>query len=182
MRLPQQPAIDDPLVKKFQQETNLTLGKRIYSGDGDIYQLKDHPNKVVKIVWCYTASICPKRVKLLEDLQKINNASVVRIHKVGSFTTDITADTGTADHYYYYVMDKLSLIPRRGRRSQVTHIAIALEEEAPVPSKATNRVKYFIRNARRLPYSYEDIHEWNIMATKRGSFKFVDLESFMFSI
>src|ERR1700693_5240584 len=88
----------------FQKQTKLKLGKRLYTGNGDIFLLKGYPKRVVKIVYdSYDDCSTKDAVRILKYLQRSKNPAVVKIHRIGSFKYDGT--TG-----YYYVMDKLKLL------------------------------------------------------------------------
>jgi hypothetical protein len=177
-----------PQESAFQEQTKLKLGKIIYRGDGDIYRILGYPNRLVKIVPTY-GDFGTERLKVLKYLQRSKNPAVVKLHRVGIFST-LNPEASVAIpgsyrtqpeyHYYYYVMDRLTLLPRKGRTDQVMNIGAVLEEGERLNKGTPRKVQNFIRKARKLKYQHHDIHEWNIMQDKRGSLKFIDLESFMY--
>lgn len=158
----------------FQKRTGLKLGSRIYSGHGDIYKLKDYPNRLVKIVKTDDTD----DIKIIRYLHRSKNPAVVKIHKVGVLKVYLYDDY-YPDNYYYYVMDKLSLIPRKCRQNYVNEIDFALSCDETLSSDMPRKIKNFVKKARKLKYSHQDIHDGNVMQNKRGTIKLVDLESFI---
>ena len=161
----------DSYREAFQKQTKLKLGKRLYSGNGDIFLLKNYPKRVVKVVYD-SYDDCPvnKAIRILKYLQRSKNPAVVKLYRVGSFKYD--SQTG-----YYYVMDRLKLLPNHQRDTYADVIRDEIEGGPLLVPDA--KVKSFIRAARKIKYEYTDIHGYNIMLDKRGDIKFVDLESFM---
>jgi len=157
----------------FQKRTGLKLGKRIYQGHGDIYKLKSYPNRLVKIVM----NDGTDDIKIIRYLYRSKNPAVVKLHKVGVLN-NIKTNYGDYKNYYYYVMDRLSLIPKKQRRNYVNEIQLALECDDDI-SHMPRKVNNFVNKAKKLKYFHHDIHDGNIMQDKRGQLKFVDLESFM---
>jgi len=147
----------------------LKLGRKLYSGDGDIFNLKDYPDRVVKVV-SDSYSTAQDALRVLKYLQRSKNPAVVKLYRVGSFKHESQAG-------YYYVMDKLKLFPRNQRENYADDIREALEAGRNPGSNV--KVKSFIKAARQLKYEHTDIHSYNIMKDKRGNIRFVDLESFM---
>jgi hypothetical protein len=158
----------------FQKKTGLTLGKRIYSGHGDIYKLKNYPNRLVKIVEFDDLN----DFKIIKYLHRSKNPSVVKLHKVGVLR-NVKDEYGDVSSYYYYIMDKLSLIPKKCRQNYVNEIDLVLSCGEYISNDIPRKIKYFVKKARQLKYDHHDIHSYNIMQNKKGSLKFVDLESFM---
>jgi hypothetical protein len=158
----------------FQKRTGLKLGNRIYQGHGDIYKLKNYSNRLVKIVPVDE----PDDFKIIRYLHRSKNPSVVKLHKVGVLR-NIKDEYGDVSSYYYYIMDKLSMIPKKCRQNYVNEIDLVLSCGEPISNDIPRKIKYFINKARQLKYNHHDIHSHNIMQNKKGSLKFVDLESFM---
>jgi hypothetical protein len=161
--------------KRFERITGFVIGKNLYEGNGTIYSLKNQADKVVKIVDSGT-SYTRKMMRLIRSLKRIKSPAVVRIHQYGSFTAD-------GNSYYYYVMDKLR--PWGDTSTQWLNgltINSYLDEGDPLPSGEKGFVKSFVKKARKLNkrFYYADVHGGNIMRTKRGALKFVDLESFTY--
>lgn len=163
-------------ARVFQKRTGLKLGKVRYQGDGDVYPLKNYPNRLVKIVPHYNNRL-KKVLEILKYLQESKSPAVVKIHRIGHFTAPYYDNK--KQEFYYYIMDKLALLPRNNRSSLVNKIANALFDNNLDP-KAPTKVKVFVNQARKLKYEYADIHEGNILRGKGGALKFIDLESFMF--
>jgi hypothetical protein len=169
---------------EFQKQTKLKLGRRIYSGDGNIYHIHNYPNRLVKIR-STRDTVLLGSVEILKYLKRSNNPSVVKIHNIGSFTTTrngFVDGTLYTVYHYYYVMDKLKPLSRKNRRSKVVDITNFLEEGKRLSKETSPQLKKFVSKARGLKYKYGDIHEYNIMQNTRGDLKFVDLESFMFHL
>lgn len=156
----------------LEKKVRLKLGKRLYQGDGEIYELVNYPNRVIKIVCTYSPRV-GDNLKIIKHLQKSKTPAVVRIHKAGAFKTD------TGGNYYYYVMDRLK--PLTGKKVYakiINPVFHCVWDGGPPPKNALPEVKSFLKKVRSLPYHYGDIHAGNIMKTPRGALKFVDLESF----
>ena len=156
--------------EKFESITGLQLKKSIYEGDGTLYSLKKYPNKIVKIVPRDSEDV-QKMMTLFTHLKALKNPAVVKIHQFGKFEVD-------GQQYYYYVMDKLKHMKDRWRVAEAIdnylHFSARLTKAEPV------RVREFVQRARKVEkfYRYGDVHGGNIMRTKSGVLKFVDLESF----
>ncbi len=168
------PAVDtNPSEHRFEKVTGYKLGKTVAEGNGTIYNLQGHSTKVVKIVYSVSHQYVSKMMKLLRNLKRIKSPAVVRIHKYGKFNVG-------GDHYYYYVMDKLR--PMDGNIWYKGDLIQDYLGGEPLPAKESSRIKSFVKKARKLEqrYYYGDVHGGNIMKTKRGALKFVDLESFTY--
>lgn len=157
---------------QFELATGMKLNGILDEGNGTIYSLRGHPDKVVKIVFS-RAEYAKKMMKLLKNLKKMKSPAVVRIHKYGTFKVD-------GENCYYYVMDKLRPLGR-GKWSTGDNILSYLAGDY-VPRDESSRIKSFVKKARKLEqrYHYGDVHGGNIMISKRGALKFVDLESFTY--
>jgi hypothetical protein len=173
-----------PEQREFQNHSGLKLGRRIYRGDGCIYRLDKYPNRVVKIAENHRSRF--NSLGILEYIMNSKNPAIVKLYKIGSFTAIRRVEGKSVEQkYYYYVMDKLKLIPIGLRESKVSAIETALyfpenkEYIKQYERYMTSKVKTFITHARKIKYTYYDFHEWNIMQNKKGALKFIDLESFM---
>lgn len=174
----------------FQKKTGLQLGRRIYSGDGEIYQIEGYPNRLVKIVDSYDNE-ARHRMKVLRYLKRSKNLAVVKIYQIGSFKAKLSASSNEIWSHYYYVMEKLKLLPASGREKKICAIGAALDNneyhikrlkkmgETKKSVRLPRKIRSFINRARIIKYTHCDIHEGNIMQDKRGTLKFVDLESFI---
>lgn len=158
--------------KIFQKRTGLRLGKRLYSGDGSIYQLLDHPTKVVKVVYSYRART-KRMMPILQYFKEVQTSAIVKLHEIGQF--NIGSGYGSKN-YYYYVMDRLKKIRRNV--SLVNRISTYICLREPIIKNESQAVKMFVKKVSKLKYMHRDIHGGNIMKSSRGSLKFVDLESF----
>lgn len=168
------PTLDvNMIISQFEAKSRLKVGEVLVEANGSVCSIKGKPDRVVKIVSSSYASLSKKMMRLLRTLKRIKSPAVVRIHNYGAFKVD-------KQYCYYYVMDKLSPIGRN-YWDQGDRIRGYLNDD-PVPSRESNRIKSFIRKARKLNerHYYGDVHGGNIMKTKRGAYKFVDLESFCY--
>jgi hypothetical protein len=173
-----------PEQREFQNHSGLKLGRRIYRGDGCIYRLDKYPNRVVKIAENHRNRF--NSLGILEYIMNSKNPAIVKLYKIGSFTAIRRVEGKSVEQkYYYYVMDKLKLMPARFREGKVSAIETALynprdkELIKDYEKYMTPKVKAFITHARKIKYTYYDFHEWNIMQDKKGKLKLIDLESFM---
>lgn len=157
----------EPHEVAFEKATKLKLGKRMYSGDGDIYQLKGYPNRLVKIVY-YNADRFAKIKKVCSS----KNASIVKIHKCGTFTSNKSKS-------YYYIMDKLKPLPNE-YEDTVIDIIGDFSFTKKYPYFISKKLKSFLASTSKLKYKYADIHSGNIMLDRFGNFKYIDLESFTY--
>jgi hypothetical protein len=159
------------IIAEFEAKSGLRVGKVLVEANGSICSLKGNPNRVVKIVNSSYASLSKKMIRLLKSLKRIKSPAVVKIHKYGAFKVG-------KQYCYYYVMDKLRSIGSN-YWDQGDRIRGYLLDD-PIPSRESSRIKSFVRKARKLNerHYYGDVHGGNIMRTKRGALKFVDLESF----
>lgn len=174
------------LKPAFHEATGLKLGRKIYSGNGEIYTIQGHDDKVVKIVFTYDDPPS-ENLKLLKYLKRSKNPAVVKLYHTGTMKvlepgSGYNSDVKNMDyhvHCYYYVMEKLSLMPRQMRDHDFYILADGVET-GKVSSKARKSVKTFVKHAAKIKYYYGDLHAYNIMRAKNGSLKFVDLESFCY--
>lgn len=169
------------LKEAFKNKTKLSLGRRIYSGNGELYNIVGRPSKVVKI---FDPDVPLKKVsKVFRYLKRKNNSSVAKIYECGSFS--YTSNYSDNITQYYYVMDKLKPLPKLKNSSyyydhpMVDDIRGVLEDDGCV-CRLAPKVKRFCTEALKLQYRHCDIHSGNIMQNKRGALKFVDLESFTY--
>ena len=181
-----------PAEITFQAQTGLQLGKKIYSGNGNVYRLKGYPARLAKIASAYSDSVLRRTIKVLRYLKRNQSPAVVKIYQMGHFMAKLGYDgaPNTQLYYFYYVMEKLRLLPASGREKKVWTIGAHLDNdqyyierlqemgETTDSVRLPPKVRTFINRARALKYSHTDIHDWNIMQDKRGTLKFIDLESF----
>lgn len=161
------------ILKEFEKKSGLKLGKAVRGTYGLIYNLKDYPNRVVKIVGDWCAAITLETIKTLKSLKGI---PVVKVFQYGALS----------DNYYYYVMERLRKI--KGNSDWVYEMENWGSGSGDYVyydcklSEAPPKVKTFFKAA-RTTYSkhglrYDDLHGGNIMQNSRGVLKFIDLESF----
>lgn len=168
------PALEvNTMISCFESKSGLRIAKVLVEANGSVCSIKGQPDRVVKIVNSSYLSSCKKMMRILKTLKRIKSPAVVRIHKYGTFKVG-------KQHCYYYVMDRLRSIGAN-YWDQGDRIRDYLNDE-PMPSRESSRIKSFIRKARKLNerHYYGDVHGGNIMRTKRGAYKFVDLESFCY--
>jgi D-alanyl-D-alanine carboxypeptidase len=162
------------LEDQFENASGIKLGRTLAEGNGTIYEIKGQPTKVVKVVFGGSKEYTNKMMRLLKKLKRAKSPAVVGIYQYGQFITD-------GESCYYYIMDKLR--PLGGNRWDTGDMILAYLEGDPVPSSESSRVRSFVKKARKLEqkHHYGDVHGGNIMVTKRGALKFVDLESFTYN-
>lgn len=155
--------------KIFEKKIKLKLGKQIAGGNGFVYELKEYPTRFIKIVdWDYVSHALhdlSKVIQLLNYLSKTKNTSVAKVYNVGTFAHNNNT-------YFYYVMQKL-------RKTEDAWEAMDALYNKRVGS--TPKIKKFIKEVKRLKYSYKDCHGGNCMQDAKGNLKLIDLESFLWS-
>jgi len=168
-----EPLSTQSLEARFELASKIKLGKTIADGNGTIYAIKGQPNKVVKVVYAGSESYANKMIKLLAKLKRDKDPAVVRIYQYGKFHTN-------GEPCYYYVMDKLNIWARNNW--DLGDKICSWISGYPMPSTVARPIKSFVKKARKLEqkYHYGDVHTANIMKTKRGALRFVDLESFTY--
>lgn len=156
--------------EKFEAITGLQLKRSFYEGDGTLYSLKKYPRRIVKIVPRSSEDV-QRMMILFTHLKALKNPAVVKIHQFGKFEV-------AGQQYYYYVMDKLKHMRNRWQVAEA--IDNYLHYNARLTKAEPARVREFVQRARKIEkfYRYGDVHGGNIMSTKSGILKFVDLESF----
>jgi thiamine kinase-like enzyme len=166
-------------LAQFQKRTGLKIGRFLDGGaQGAVYAIVGHPNKVVKFA-CGDDYSIKKMREIIKYLKRTKNLSVVKVHKFGALCNK---------EYYFYIMDRLRNVREKAIRapsscSWITKLYYADRiaeylNGCSVPADEHPRIKSFIKKARKLRYSHHDCHEGNIMRSKRGALKFIDLESF----
>lgn len=166
----------------FQDHTSLRLGRCISNADDEkVYRLRGYPNRVVKIIRRQYEDTIRTRLKVIKEIKEANNPAVVKIYQVDSFDWQkLHGKTIAHMHSYYYIMEKL-ILPRLNKTtaSNAEEVWWALNKwELPNNRKLSRQVKTFIKRILQLPYKYNDVHQWNILQSKRGALKFIDLEGF----
>lgn len=163
----------------FHYKTGIKLGRKIYSGNGDIYHLIGYCARLVKIDHSYRTFNELKEMKSIVDklkyLHKQNNPSVVKLYDVGTFKH---SRNGDVHHAYYYIMEKLNLLPHKGRWHLVSDLRATIESNIPLDPAHPRKFHRFIERAQQLSLIHSDLHEYNLMVDKKGTPKFIDLESF----
>lgn len=159
----------------FHKATGLNLDRKIYSGNGEIYTIRDHKDKVVKVVCA--GSINPsKEIKFFKYLKRNKNPAIVKLFQIGALKI---RDDCYSYYCYYYVMERLKLMPPKMMYNDFGDLAEGVCGGS-VPGGARKSIQTFVKNAKKIKYKYGDLHEYNVMRSKNGSLKFVDLESFYF--
>lgn len=172
-------------LKAFEKRTGYKLGSRFQEvADGELYNLKGFPDRLVKIVWTgFHAAQAYRAQAILSKLQYINNYAVVKLHDVGtfSFINEEYGGVNKKNFNYYYVMDKLQKLPRKGwgdYGSNIKLIRDAIFNSKRLPKGIDNNLRVFIKRIRQVDYFYYDMHIGNVMQNHRGTLKVIDLESF----
>jgi hypothetical protein len=161
------------ILKEFEEKSGLKLGKAVRGTGCLIFNLKDYPNRVVKIVGdCFCASHILETIKKIKSLKRI---PVVKVFQYGALS----------NNYYYYVMGRLKKIKSAIWFREMDDYQFGPEQYLYYDCKLNSlspKVKSFFKAVRaartkhRLYYS--DLHIGNIMKNSHGVMKFIDLESF----
>lgn len=156
------------MFQKFEKDTGFKIGKIIAEGNGTIYAIKDHPDKVVKISTFDSYNTTKRFFNYLIKVKKLKGFPASRIYKFGKLPGG----------YYYYVMDKLK--PLNVRESNTVNMCDDIYD-----LDLSNKMVKFLRAAqyysKKHKLTYGDWHSYNIMKDNKGNYKFVDLESFLHS-
>lgn len=181
----------------FQHKTKYLLGRKIHSGGippAALFQLQNHPDKLVKIVSCCCVEERDQNLALIRYLKKKDNPAIVKIHNVGSCSFQRECDRlcehcdemDGRHYYYYYVMEKLRLNTRKVKPwlsvidkaiGRDNLYGIGSELYIPEPETIISPVQAFLNHFKQLKLQYTDTHQWNIMYDPQGNWKLVDLEA-----
>lgn len=160
------------LKRIFTEQTGLKISKTIDSSGG-IYQLKDYPNRVVKIN--VDGNKCYGNIfGFFNNKKNLANPCIVKIYDFGKIKGEFA---------YYYIMEKLSPIDVKEQRAFVDCFESLYSKGRRMTKNGnlsfiTPKFKSFLQNSFKLKQYYNDVHEGNIMKDRYGNYKFIDIESF----
>lgn len=163
---------------EFEKKTGLTLGKPLPIRRGVVYNIQDHSGRVVKIDKC--VSDVNKFMLLLNRLNRLRVVPTVRLFQYGKMSKG----------YYYYVMSRLTPIsdPEFMKFAESLFYwrktgHIWTPEFNWRDPRIPPKTRTFLYQAKTLSdkygYRYGDLHNGNIMRTRNGEYKYIDLESFV---
>lgn len=176
-------------------------GKLGDGADGEVFEIKDDPNKVIKFCVLYeTGSIKLSNTykyisRVLDHL--INTPSPTHAHVytysyMGEYSRPVTWKKEQKYILYYYIMEKLFKISEDERK--VFHSIVSHEDRGIKKNFPPNKVKemvtgleqgldfdaekviFFYNNFRKTPVAHLDIHVRNIMKDAAGNFKLIDFD------
>lgn len=184
---------------KIPVETCASLGG---GADGEVFEIKDDPNKVIKFCVLYQTgkqtiqNTYKYTCKVLDYLIKTpmpTYATVYSYDVMGQFTRPVTwSAKGQPYILYYYTMEKLSSITED--ESKVFHSIVSHEDRGidknfssakvkeMISGMATcldfdaERVTFFCENFKNTLVEHQDVHVRNIMKDPQGNFKLVDFD------
>ena len=187
----------------FPEKVKFTLSNRLGDGaDGEVFELQDYPNKVIKFCVLYeynNSDIKNALHKTLESLSyiKCNHpstyAQVYDYMYLGESSRWLES-IGKNQNYilYYYIMEKLYKISEDEKR--VFHSLLCHEDSNKVKKFSISKIKdmvkgmaqaldfdesrvmFFCENLRRVPLQHQDVHVRNIMKDDKGNFKLIDFD------
>jgi hypothetical protein len=179
---------------------NLLLGK---GADGEVYSLHNHPNKVIKICVLYDLHFSIdedfNRVQsILNELRCTDIHAYVNIHWWGKIYEGYRYTVNAPQKYilYYYVMDQLSpisedeyklfhsLLSHEDRNLikdfSVPYVNNLLDALNPYLQFDKNKVIQFYLELKDSKLQQTDLHPRNIMKTKSGNYKIIDIDRCVF--
>ena len=168
--------------ESFEKRTGMQLGDLLYQGDGDVYELKKYPARLVKIKTCDDYNEVRRAIRVIKKIHNSKNTAVVKLHQFGTFKSLYSfesIESTCLKFNYYYVMEKLKPFKIKNIHSHVDSIRDALWDRKKLKHGTPVKIKAFIRRASKLHLLHQDLHDGNIMVNNRGTIKLIDLESFM---
>ena len=192
-------------VLKLLQENNIdinyVLGKELGCGaDGQIFELVDFPNKVIKLCVLYDCaaqnidSYYENTSKVLTYLCEVSPSICARVYE-HKFLFHGTRNTciGNQDYItYYYVMEKLLKITDDEKK--VFHSLVSHEDRNKIKRYSELEARHMLENLHKgLDFNFHkvlhfynelmnasikhnDIHVRNIMKDNKGNFKLIDFD------
>jgi hypothetical protein len=116
-----------------------------------------------------------KKLKsIISWVKKSNSSSVAKVFEFGKFKL-------FGIEYYYYVMEKLEKLPRKYQTDRFSDLicdTYLYDDDSRLVDFLDPTIRKFISRAQSMPFKYLDCHKGNIMKSKSGNLKFVDLEGF----
>lgn len=182
---------------------NFVLSNRLGDGaDGEVFNLADYPNKVIKFAILYNYPHAP----LDEYYNRINNTlTYIRQHQpqsyahvyehvyLGQYARQLDQPNIVQDYIlYYYTMEKLFKISEDEKKvfhTIVCHEDMGIEKNYSLSQIKkilrdmgraldfdTERVIFFYENLKKTPIVHGDVHVRNIMKDQEGNFKLIDFD------
>lgn len=179
--------------KFFSSKISFTPTFIIGSGiDGDVYDIKYHPDKVIKYCIQYEVSNLDmqcKNINTILDYLKLN--SIICYAKLYDY--NILIHYGVKKYIlYYYVMEKLlkisedeekvfhSILSHEDRKIEKNFSQEKINKILSGLSRGldfhTEKVMLFCSNLRYSPIRHLDVHPRNIMKDNVGNYKLVDFD------
>jgi len=179
-----------------------TVGSKLGDGaDGEVFNIKGQPNKVIKFCVLYEYSyekleeIYPPISEVISGLRETPEPVCARVHAhafMGQFTRTWYGNSRQRYYLYYYVMEKLQEITEDEGKvfdSLISHEDLGKKKNfgpAKVKKMLTGlargldfdaeRVTFFIDNYKKSPVQHLDVHTRNIMKDAAGNFKLIDFD------
>lgn len=170
--------------------------------DGDVYNIQDDPNKVIKFAVLYqwsNSNIDSDYVridKVLSLIETTNPPAYARVYKHGFLYSDYRIINGNSQKQkyilYYYILEKLNQISTC--EAKVFHSILSHEDGLISKNYPLHRVKKmlegmssaldfdmtevltFYNNVNDCSIHHNDIHPRNIMKTNLGKFRLIDFD------
>jgi thiamine kinase-like enzyme len=191
-------------VLKLTQSNNCdipyNLGDELgYGADGQIFELVDYPDRVIKLSVLYDCKVCENPSyeeieKVLTYLEQSKPDTCARVYE-HKFMFNGARSTVEGDRnyvVYYYVMEKLYKTTEDERK--VFH-SILSHEDRGVKKDYSNKVVsdmlfgmqrgldfdfdkvlYFYKNVKKSRMNHNDLHVRNIMKDSAGNYKLIDFD------
>lgn len=169
--------------------------------DGEVFDIIDEPNKVIKFCVLYQNSPTHPSVTYKQITEVLDcliatplptYASVYSHGYMGEFSRTVWGDQQQTYLIYYYLMEKLhkltedesrvlhSLMSHEDREIKKNFSALKIQEMIRGMSRAldfdSERVTFFVDNFKNNQMAHLDIHVRNIMKDWNGNFKLVDFD------
>jgi len=168
-----------------------------YGNDGEVFQLLEDPNKVIKfsVVYDCNYSNYANLDKVLSYLAMTNDPVCARVYErkyLGEYPWEFFGGVQRKYILHYYIMDKLNKISED--EYKVFHSIISHEDRNIVKNYSVEKIKdilkglskgldfderrviFFYDNLINGPIHHVDLHPRNIMKDGAGYFKLIDFD------
>lgn len=179
----------------------ITTNKLGDGADGEVFEIKDDPNKVIKFCVVYeTGSVKVNNTykyisRVLNQLVKEPSPTYARVYThahMGEYFREVAWKKEQKYILYYYIMEKLFKISEDERK--VFHSIVSHEDRGIKKNFSSDKidemleglkqgldfdegkVTFFYNNFRKTPVDHLDIHVRNIMKDASGDFKLIDFD------
>jgi hypothetical protein len=184
------------------EKLTFPLSHRLGDGaDGEVFELKDEPNKVIKFCVLYESSgidikgCYAKTSKTLSYIKYNQPQTYARVYDymyLGEYSRSIERSKNQNYILYYYVMEKLYKLSEDEKK--VFHSIICHEDRNKVKNFSISKIKdmlkgmgqaldfdegrvmFFYENLKKTPLHHQDVHVRNIMKDVGGNFKLIDFD------